>query len=134
MNEISKKLESFLEDHPEFKGEFIGYKISRGGLGISRTDNDWYECDDYLIPLQRLIEVIESNSGGNALLGKAAPSPVQTAGSCEWGKEDADNDCYYETECGNAFQTLNGDYQHNHFTHCPFCGKPIKDKVIEEND
>lgn len=55
------------------------------------------------------------------------PNEVVAGGSCLWSKEDEDNNSYYETGCGNAFECMNGDYQHNHFTHCPFCGKPIEE-------
>lgn len=51
---------------------------------------------------------------------------------CFWSKEDEDNGAYYETDCGNAFQFNNDDWQANHFIYCPYCGKLIKDKPIEE--
>ena len=60
--EINKRLQNFLDKNPQFKGEFVGYKESRGGLGISRTDNDWYECEDYLIPIDELIECLTESS------------------------------------------------------------------------
>ena len=64
-NEMNGKLEEFLDEHPEFKGKFVGFKSGRG-LGISRIDNDWYECDRYLIELDDLIEVFDA--GANKLL------------------------------------------------------------------
>ena len=57
--DVNKRLTAFLDENPEFKGEFIGYKASRGGLGISRIDDDWYECSDYLISIDDLINVLE---------------------------------------------------------------------------
>jgi hypothetical protein len=57
-NHINKRLQNFLDKNPQFKGEFIGYKESRGGLGISRIDDDWYRCEDYLIPIDELIECL----------------------------------------------------------------------------
>lgn len=41
----------FLDANPQFRGEIVGYKGSRGGIGITRIDNDWYECDFYLLEL-----------------------------------------------------------------------------------
>lgn len=49
MNKKAEQIMDFLDRHPEFRGEVVGYKGSRGGIGISRIDNDWYECDFYLI-------------------------------------------------------------------------------------
>ena len=54
----------FLDAHPEFKGKVVGYKGSRGGIGITRIDNDWYECDFYLI---------EADDAVLALLSKHIP-------------------------------------------------------------
>jgi hypothetical protein len=50
---------------------------------------------------------------------------------CAWKENDKYNNPYYETDCGNSFTCLNGDYQYNHFTHCPFCGGKIKDVFAE---
>ena len=49
MNKKAEQIMDFLDRHPEFKGNVVGYKGDRGGIGISRIDNDWYECDFYLI-------------------------------------------------------------------------------------
>ncbi len=57
-NQINKILQNFLDKNPQFKGEFMGYKESRGGLGIGRIDDDWYNCEDYLIPIDELIECL----------------------------------------------------------------------------
>lgn len=56
--EINRRLQNFLDKNPQFKGSFIGYKESRGGLGVSRIDDDWYNCEDYLIPIDELIECL----------------------------------------------------------------------------
>jgi len=60
--EINKRLQNFLDKNSQFKGAFIGYKKSRGGLGISRIDDDWYNCEDYLIPIDELIECLKESS------------------------------------------------------------------------
>jgi len=49
MNKKCEKLQRFLDERPEFRGRVVGYKRDRGGLGVSRIDNDWYECDDYFV-------------------------------------------------------------------------------------
>lgn len=51
MNSKAKQIMDFLDEHPEFRGKVVGYKGSRGGIGITRIDNDWYECDFYLLEL-----------------------------------------------------------------------------------
>ena len=51
MNAKAKQIMDFLDSHPELKGKVVGYKASRGGIGVTRTDNDWYECDHYLLHL-----------------------------------------------------------------------------------
>lgn len=57
-NNKNKKLEQFLDENEEFKGKFIGFKYDRGGMGVSRIDNDWFECDNYYISIDNLIEVL----------------------------------------------------------------------------
>lgn len=57
-NKMNEKLQNFLEKNPQFKGQFIGYKESRGGIGIGRIDDDWFECEDYLIPIDELIKAL----------------------------------------------------------------------------
>lgn len=59
-NKLNIKLQEWLDINEPFKGKFIGYKESRGGLGISRIDNDWHECDDYLIRFEDLLEALEA--------------------------------------------------------------------------
>ncbi len=49
MNDKCKEVMDFMDKNPEFKGLFYGFKKSRGGLGISRIDNDWWGCEDYYI-------------------------------------------------------------------------------------
>jgi len=50
-NDINRRLQNFLDKNEQFKGLFIGYKNSRGGLGVSRIDDDWHECEDYFISI-----------------------------------------------------------------------------------
>ena len=61
-SKLNEQLQKFLDDNPQFKGKFIGYKDSRGGLGISRIDDDWYACEDYLITITDLLEALDVNS------------------------------------------------------------------------
>lgn len=58
-NELNEKLQNFLDKNPKFKGKFHGYLERRGGLGVTRIDNDWYECTDYLIRIDYLLEALE---------------------------------------------------------------------------
>lgn len=87
MNELSKKLEEFLDDHLKYKGKFIGYKKSRGGLGVSRIDDDWFECDDYLIRFEDLIEIL-SNRASEVGVKPEVSLPGNTCSECfhEWEK------------------------------------------------
>ncbi len=61
MNAKNQKLESLFDQYPALRGKFIGYKKDRDGLGISRIDNDWYECEDYLISISDFIEWLDSD-------------------------------------------------------------------------
>ena len=61
MNKVAKKIMKFLDNNPQFKGHVVGYKSSRGGIGISRIDNDWYECDSYLLELNDEVLVVLTN-------------------------------------------------------------------------
>ena len=51
MNKKAEQIMDFLDRHEELKGRVVGYKGSRGGIGITRIDDDWYECDFYLLEL-----------------------------------------------------------------------------------
>jgi len=57
-NEKEDKLTNFFNKNPQFRGKFIGYYEPRGGLGISRIDDNWYDCEDYLINIECLIEAL----------------------------------------------------------------------------
>jgi hypothetical protein len=59
VNKLSLKLQAWLDKNEEFKGKFVGYKKSRGGLGVSRIDDDWWECEDYLISIDDLLDALE---------------------------------------------------------------------------
>ena len=48
--------------------------------------------------------------------------------SCLWKVYDEETNPYWESECGSMFQFNNGDWQANHFTFCPYCGKKIRDE------
>jgi rRNA maturation endonuclease Nob1 len=47
-----------------------------------------------------------------------------TKNVCIW-KEDEEYGMY-ETGCGNAFQTIEGDIEENNFKFCPYCGGSIR--------
>jgi len=47
---------------------------------------------------------------------------------CLWKVYDEETNPYWESECGSMFQFNNGDWQANHFTFCPYCGKKIRDE------
>jgi len=58
MNESAEIVTDFMEKHPEFKGKFVGWTLN-DGLGITRIDDRWYECDQYMIRVQDLIEILK---------------------------------------------------------------------------
>lgn len=60
-NEMNAKLQEFLADNPQFLGKFVGW-TRKDGLGITRIDDRWYECERYLVELDDLIEIL--NTGG----------------------------------------------------------------------
>jgi hypothetical protein len=57
MNEKAEAVEKFIEENPQFRGKFVGWTFS-DGLGITRIDDRWFECDEYLIELSDLKEVL----------------------------------------------------------------------------
>jgi len=58
MNERAETVTKFIEENPEFRGKFVGW-TSSDGLGITRIDDRWYECDEYLVNLRDLPEILE---------------------------------------------------------------------------
>ena len=57
MNAKAKEVMQFIEENPAFKGKFVGWTL-RDGLGITRIDDRWYECNSYLIDLSDLKDAI----------------------------------------------------------------------------
>jgi hypothetical protein len=51
--------------------------------------------------------------------------------SCLWGEDVADG--VWETSCGHAFEFNAGDPADNEFLFCPYCGKPLKTLVYEDD-
>ena len=49
----------------------------------------------------------------------------QSAQTCDWKREDEDNDEYWETSCDNAFTFNAGSPDKNGFSHCPYCGRKL---------
>jgi len=64
---------------------------------------------------------IEHSDGMEWVCSKPAPSPS----TCTW-KENEEYGMY-ETGCGNAFQTIEGDIEENNFKFCPYCGGKIRE-------
>lgn len=62
MNSKAERLDKLLDKHPDLKGKWIGFKYDRGEMGVSRIDDDWYECDAYYIDADLLTEFLESKS------------------------------------------------------------------------
>jgi hypothetical protein len=58
MNDKAKQVMDFMDEHPEFKGRFVGW-TQKDGLGISRIDDRWYQCEYYLITVEDLIEALD---------------------------------------------------------------------------
>ena len=50
--------------------------------------------------------------------------PATAPATCTW-KENEEYGMY-ETGCGNAFQTIEGDIEENNFKFCPYCGGKIR--------
>lgn len=45
---------------------------------------------------------------------------------CKW---QIDDEGIYETGCGNRFEFWEGTPKENRFIYCPYCGKPLIEKV-----
>lgn len=41
---------------------------------------------------------------------------------CQWAQDD---DGIWQTECGNAFEIMNGTPKENEFNYCTYCGKEL---------
>jgi len=50
--------------------------------------------------------------------------------TCTWEEDDVYG--MYETECGNAFEIIEGDIEENSFKFCPYCGRKIQEEVVKE--
>lgn len=102
-NAKNKILENFLDENEQFKGKFIGFKYNRGGMGVSRIDNDWFECDNYYISIEDLIKALR----------ESLSHPVQLpALSEEQAKDEVAKE--YKDENGKPFNSW--DSLLGHFT------------------
>ena len=72
MNDKARRLGQLINNYPELKGNFTGFKHNRGGMGISRIDNDWYECDEYYLAVDDLVEFISVSEEAAELRGRKA--------------------------------------------------------------
>lgn len=65
------------------------------------------------------------------LMLAAAPVPAQPSAesTCAWSEND---DGFYETECGNSFQFIDGGAADNHATYCQYCGKKIDEHWFDD--
>jgi len=52
--------------------------------------------------------------------------------SCDWVYDVVDD--YYSTDCGNAWQFISGTVQENNIKYCPYCGKPIKEITVKDEE
>ena len=46
--------------------------------------------------------------------------------TCTWTEDDAND---WDTSCDNCFIFNDGGPKDNQFTYCPYCGKPLIEKV-----
>ena len=53
-----------------------------------------------------------------------AASPAPAPSGCEWTSLEEDETGDYESACGRAFQSLDGD-QPDFIKFCCYCGKPV---------
>jgi hypothetical protein len=44
--------------------------------------------------------------------------------SCFWSTDGLES--FWETQCGNAFEFIDGGPQDNNFAFCPYCGLPLR--------
>ncbi len=51
---------------------------------------------------------------------------------CDW-VYNGDDYSYYDTECKEAFIFEAGQIDDNKFKYCPYCGKPIKQRMHANN-
>jgi hypothetical protein len=51
--------------------------------------------------------------------------------SCDWEQNE---DGWWNTDCGNAFEFSDGSPAYNQFTCCPYCGKALTETPYSEDD
>jgi len=52
-------------------------------------------------------------------------------GSCDWEENE---DGWWNTDCGNAFEFTDGSPIYNEFKCCPYCGKTLTETPYSEED
>lgn len=53
-------------------------------------------------------------------------------GPCQWTQEENPDYGIWETECGHSFVLDEGNPKENEMNYCPFCGRPLKQKLLSE--
>ena len=73
-------------------------------------------------------EAVRKSPEGQRLTALAATQSEH--GECIWTYNDEPND-YWQTECGNAFQLVDGKPSGNYMTYCPYCGRKIAEAAAQ---
>lgn len=67
-------------------------------------------------------------------LDEAWAEAKRIASTCTW-KNDSDGHGYYwETDCGNAFQVVDGTPKDNGMNYCPYCGKRLVEVIPADEE
>lgn len=122
MNQKSEQLDKLLDKYPDLNGLFIGFKYDRGGMGVSRLDNDWFECDEYYILADCIIKFLEDQD-------------TMKSQKCKWIRAF---DQHFNISCESG-ERANGNSKSCddmsakwEFVFCPYCGNEIE-VIYEES-
>ena len=85
-------------------------------LLLDLTANDVHERDFWDVAIERI-------SSLKAELDK----------TCKWAPNEAyDGDCYWETECGNAYSITEGTPADNKMKFCVYCGGKLLETLTKD--
>lgn len=61
---------------------------------------------------------------------EARATAAEQERTCHWAQDnDPDDGRYWDTQCGEAYMLIDGDFDENRHRYCPFCGGRIVQKL-----
>lgn len=90
------------------------------------TEEQMERIHRMVLPITGLSKLVAEDR--QALMQAIRSRPAPSHETCIWtqNEEEYGN---YETECGHAFQTIEGDVKENNFKFCTYCGRKIQEEM-----